>query len=113
LITFTSSSWGGVFAFQGLINPYRLKARSQFPICVLSTKDRGDVNGNIDPVFKINSWSARENFTELLPAPTSPTASPAPRPAPSLKQKLAGLVEEHKLYDEQELAPLVDDDIPF
>ena len=38
LVTFTSSSWGGRYAFQSLVNPYRLKQRRQFPICVLGTR---------------------------------------------------------------------------
>jgi hypothetical protein len=82
LLTFTSSSWGG--AFQSLVNPFLLKRRLQFPIVLLGTKDRGDANGNIDPVFKIVGWSDRGNFQELLPPPVeskaiafSPTVSKA------------------------------------
>jgi len=81
LITFTSSSWGGFYAFQNLTKPWRLKGRRQFPICVLSSKDRGDANSNIDPVFKIVGWSDRQNFIDLLPPPTAPAALPAPMPA--------------------------------
>jgi hypothetical protein len=83
LLTFTASSWGGFYAFQTLTKPWLLKGRRQFPICVLSSKDRGDVNGNVDPVFKIVAWSARENFTDLLPPPTAPEAhSGSALPAP-------------------------------
>jgi len=91
LITFTSNSWGGFYAFQALVNPFRLKGRQQFPICVLKTKDRGDANGTVDPVFKIMSWSIRENFTELLPAPTAPAALPSPLPAPKVSKATADL----------------------
>jgi hypothetical protein len=47
LLTFTSSSWGGWFAFQRLINPWRLKGRTAFPVCTLSTKERHDENRNV------------------------------------------------------------------
>jgi hypothetical protein len=75
LVTFTSSSWGGYYAFQRLINPWRLKKRLQFPIVLLDTKERGDENRNIDPVFKIVGWSGRENFSELPPPPIAPAAA--------------------------------------
>ncbi len=39
------ASWSGRRAFQSLVNPYRLNQRRQFPICVLSTKPRNNVNG--------------------------------------------------------------------
>jgi hypothetical protein len=96
LVTFTSSSWGGRFAFQAIVNPYRLKQRRQFPICLLMTKERGDANGNVDPVFKIVGWSDCQNFQELLPAPIEPQAAKisfAPKQPSS--------------------AELIDDDIPF
>jgi hypothetical protein len=83
LVTFTSSSWGGRFAFQNLVNPYRLKQRKQFPLCVLETKPRHDVNGNIDPVFKIVAWSDRENFLELLPPPVERPAAIGFSPKPA------------------------------
>jgi hypothetical protein len=84
LATFAGSSWGAHFAFQNLINPWRLKGRRQLPICALSTKDRGDENRNINPVFKIVGWSDRENFTELLPPPVAPSSAAiaySPKPA--------------------------------
>jgi hypothetical protein len=93
LVTFTSSSWGGKFAFQKLANPYRLKQRRQFPICLLETKERGDINGNIDPVFRIVGWSDRANFAELLPPlPEAAIAYSPQKPA---------------------LASIVNDEIPF
>jgi hypothetical protein len=95
LVTFTSSSWGGRFAFQSLVNPFRLKQRIQFPVCILGTKERGDSNGNIDPVFKIVGWSGLENFQELLPPP----------------------VEHHAAIDFQtarkSAAAIIGDEIPF
>jgi hypothetical protein len=95
-VTFTSSSWGGRYAFQSLVNPYRTKERRQFPICVFSTKERGDENRNIDPVFKIVSWSDRGHFQELLPPPIAPAADAiAYSPKPSA------------------LAEVIDDEIPF
>jgi len=87
--TFTSSSWGGLFAVQKLINPFRLKRRAVFPICRLGSKERGDVNGTIDPVFPITGWTARSNFAELLgPMETTQIAAPeaAPRIAASVAQ---------------------------
>jgi hypothetical protein len=83
LVTFTSSSWGGRSAFLNLADQFRLRQRRFFPICTLSTKAKGDINGNVDPVFKIVGWSPRENFQELL-------APPAEKPdavtyAPSLE----------------------------
>jgi hypothetical protein len=96
LVTFTSSSWGGRYAFQSLVNPFRLKQRMQFPIAILGTKERGDANGNIDPVFKIVGWSNRENFQELLPPPVEAQAAIAFAPA---AKKAA--------------AEIVNDEIPF
>jgi hypothetical protein len=98
LVTFTSSSWGGRFAFQGLVNPYRLKQRRQFPICKLGTKERGDDNRNIDPVFKIIGWSDKNNFQELL-APEI-EALPAPEAIAFAPKPVA-------------LAEVLDDEIPF
>ncbi|HEV7910736.1 MAG TPA: hypothetical protein VGP28_06555 [Methylocella sp.] len=95
LLTFTSSSWGGWFAFQRLINPWRLKGRAAFPVCTLSTKERHDENRNVDPVFKHAGWSARENFAELLPPPAAGNAAIAYAPEPS------------------KLAKTINDDIPF
>jgi hypothetical protein len=100
LVTFTSSSWGGRYAFQSLVNPYRLKERRQFPICVLGTKERGDENRNIDPVFKIVSWSDRGNFQELLPPPVAPTAEAIAYSPPATPAK-------------PNLAEVINDDIPF
>jgi hypothetical protein len=97
LVTFTSSSWGGRYAFQRLVNPFRLKERQQFPICALAAKARGDANGNIDPVFRIVGWSNRGNFQDLLaPEPAAliaPPASAAMLPEP--------------------LSVAIDDEIPF
>ncbi len=96
LATFAGSSWGAHYAFQNLINPWRLKGRRQLPICALDTKDRGDENRNINPVFKIVDWAGRENFTELLPPPVAPSSaaiSYSPKPAST--------------------AELISDDIPF
>lgn len=75
LATFTGASWGAQYAFQNLINPWRLKGRKPLPICALETKDRNDENRNINPVFKIVGWSDRENFTELLPPPVTPSSA--------------------------------------
>ena len=83
LVTFTSSSWGGWFAFQRLINPWRLKGRKLFPRVTLATKERSDQNCNIDPVFKIFDWSARSNFSDLL----DPAQLDAPSIAPALEAK--------------------------
>jgi hypothetical protein len=70
LLTFTSSSWGGRRAFHALLGPYVRKGKAEFPVCTLSTRPkRNDPNHNIDPVFSIVGWSARENFAELLPPP--------------------------------------------
>jgi hypothetical protein len=102
LLTFTSSSWGGWFAFQRLINPWRLKGRAMFPVVTLSTKERHDENRNIDPVFKHAGWSDRENFAELLP----PAAIKAPA--------IAFVPEmDVKSPQKQSLADALNDDIPF
>jgi hypothetical protein len=94
LATFAGSSWGAHYAFQNLINPWRLKGRKQLPICALDTKDRGDENRNINPVSKIVGWSDRENFTELSPiAPSSAAIGYSPKPSST--------------------AELISDDIPF
>ena len=101
VVTFTSSSWGGWYAFEKLINPYRLKERRQFPVITIATKDRGDENNTIDPVFKITSlWSARENFPDLLPPPIAPAAEAIAYSPPAKP-------------DEPSLAEVLDDDIPF
>ncbi len=94
LLTFTSSSWGGRYAFQSLVNPYRLRRRAFFPICTLGTKERRDENRNIDPVFKIVGWGPRDGFPDLL-APALPAITHEPTAtAPAL-------------------AELVSDEIPF
>jgi hypothetical protein len=49
-----------------LVNPYRLKNMTQFPVVALGTKERGDDYGTIDPVFNIVGWEARRVFAELL-----------------------------------------------
>jgi hypothetical protein len=82
------------------VNPYRLKERRQFPICVLGTKERGDENRNIDPVFKIVSWSDRGNFQELLPPPIAPAAEAIAYSPPATPAKL-------------NLAEVINDEIPF
>jgi hypothetical protein len=107
LITFTSSSWGGRFVFQNLVNPFRLKQRLQFPICSLGTKERGDANGNIDPVFKLVGWSARGNFQELLP----PSAVEAP--ALEYSYDPANDIPPARDSEPASLAEVLNDDIPF
>jgi hypothetical protein len=97
LLTFTSSSWGGRNAFQKLVNPYRLKQRRQFPICELATRERGDENRNVDPLFKIVGWSDCGNFADLLPPPDKEPQAIEFRPA----------------VEQQRTAELIDDDIPF
>jgi hypothetical protein len=101
LVTFTSSSWGGRYAFQSLVNPFRLKGRQQFPICLLATKERGDANGNIDPVFRIVGWSDRGNFQDLL----------APEPAPAIAPPTAPVLL--PTPKQPALAEIIKDDIPF
>jgi hypothetical protein len=88
--TFTSSSWGGRFAFLKLLKPF---ARTgAFPICTLSTQPRNnDVNRNIDPVFAISGWADQSKFAAFSPAPM--IAGPDLPTAP--------------------IAELIDDDIPF
>jgi hypothetical protein len=97
LVTFTSASWGGRNAFQKLVNPYRLKQRLQFPICELATRDRGDENRNIDPVFKIVAWSDCGNFADLLPPPAEERQAIEFKPAAKPST----------------VAELINDDIPF
>ena len=76
LLTFTSSAWGGRFAFESLKAMYALKRRREFPIVILGTKARGDVNHNIDGTFTAVGWTNRSNFAELL--------AEAPETAPAL-----------------------------
>jgi hypothetical protein len=65
--TFTSSSWGGRFAFWKLVKPF---ARTgAFPICTLSTKPRNDVNKNVDPVFVISGWADKSEFASFGAVP--------------------------------------------
>jgi hypothetical protein len=78
LCTFTSTSHGGYYAFLKLVNPYRRKGRMQFPICRIETKQRGDANKNIDPVFIIIAWNNISDFPDLLPPPV---AAQLPAPA--------------------------------
>ena len=91
LMTFSSSSWGGRLAFPPLIRAWLLRGRLEFPICTLGSKPRkNDVNGNIDPVFKVVGWAPRSDFAALLP----PDDAPPPKP--------------------ERAAPVVDDDdTPF
>ena len=121
LVTFTSSSWGGWFAFQRLINPWRLKGRSVFPVVTLATKERHDENRNIDPVFKPSGWSARSNFGDLLDptqldAPATVPALEAPVTYADVKPRLSTINGEPVPYAEPQLAKaadIIDDDIPF
>ncbi|HEY8124550.1 MAG TPA: hypothetical protein VIF88_03910 [Methylocystis sp.] len=93
LYTFRSASWGGRRAFDKLINPWRRKNRSAFPIVTLESQEkRGDVHHNFAPVFKIVGWSARGHFRELIGEPVedqAALAAPA-KPAPEPIDELAG-----------------------
>jgi hypothetical protein len=82
--TFTSSSWGGRFAFWKLVKPF---ARTgAFPICTFSTKQRNDINKNVDPVFVISGWADRSEFAAFGAAPmiTGPDLPEPGRPIAEL-----------------------------
>jgi hypothetical protein len=85
-VTFTSTSWGGLFAVKSLISPYRFRSWKQFPNCTFETEPRGDANGNVDPRFRIEAWKDRTCFRELLAEPAP--ALPAPE-ASSLRDEEA------------------------
>jgi hypothetical protein len=72
-VTFSSTTWGGRVAFQLLIRPWLQKGRLYLPICTLGSKPKkNDVNGNIDPVFKIIKWVPRSDFDAFLPPDDEP-----------------------------------------
>ena len=98
LLTFTNTSKGAFYAFQKLGPPYNLKGRLYFPVVTLATKERGDANNCIDPVFKICGWSARENFPEL--------AAPIPPKAPAIPFVPRTDVK-------PQITQVIDDDMPF
>jgi hypothetical protein len=99
LCTFTSSSWGGRKAFNGLVSQYCMIGKSRFPICTLETRPKGDKNGNIDPVFKVVGWQAKDGLAAICPADdTAPPATPQ-LPAPQVQKVTA--------------AELISDDLPF
>jgi hypothetical protein len=77
------------------------KGKREFPICSLGNRPKGDVNGNIDPLFAIIGWSDSGNFRELFPPPVDVIEPPKTEALPApvrLKQRAADIV---------------DDDIPF
>jgi hypothetical protein len=113
LVTFTSSSWGGRNAFQRLVNPYRLKQRRQFPICQLGTKERGDENRNIDPVFKIIGWSDRSNFGELLAPPDNSDRGGGAQAAIENRAAKTSAATIELQATKPRTAELIGDDIPF
>jgi hypothetical protein len=85
LLTFTSA-YGARKTLKNVITQYQFRRRRQFPICTLGTKPRGDVNGNVDPVFRIVEWVNAADFSEFFPGLAgSPAISPrtaAVLPAP-------------------------------
>lgn len=80
LMTFTGASWGARKGFSKLIKPYLRKSKQAFPVCELGTKERHDVNNNIDPVLTPVDWAPRDRFPDLLPPETPRLPEPERRP---------------------------------
>ena len=78
LMTYSGASWGARFAFGRLLKPYSRRGERYLPIVTLSTRERRDVNGNIDPVFNIVGWGSPESFPDLY-SDDMPPALGAPR----------------------------------
>lgn len=124
LMTFQAASWGGRHAFEKLINPYLRRGQLEFPTCELSTRDRGDANGTIDPVFTPKGWVARAAFSHLLPTPEPRPALEGERPVAPRPVITSG---RPKTLASSDMAPPpidtiddsyadrgpIDDDIPF
>jgi hypothetical protein len=66
LLTFTSA-YGARKSLKNAIQQYRFRGKRAFPVCSLATKPRGDINNNIDPVFKIVDWVNVSTFAEFFP----------------------------------------------
>ncbi len=111
LLTFSSASWSAWSAFATLIGPFLRKRKTEFPIVVLGSRPRNDVNGNVDPTFAIVDWAPRESFGDLAP-PELTTDELAALPAPERDDEPdddGGAPEARG----GEYAPADDSDIPF
>jgi hypothetical protein len=106
LMTFSSSSWGGRYAFHALIRPWLLRGRLEFPVCALGSKPKKkDPNGIVDPLFKIVGWAPRSDFAEMLPPDgESPPTSAAT--AVGHEARIARATPGNAIEP-------IDDDIPF
>ncbi len=96
LATFASSSWGARSGFKPVVDNWRYLHRREFPIVILGTKPRHDVNGNIDPTFDAVAWVPSSNFAGMLAdADASPSRQELPAPAmttPELPPRGRGVV---------------------
>ncbi len=51
---------------KNIVTQWRFRQKRQFPVCTLDVKPRGDVNNNIDPVFRIVSWVNASDFADIF-----------------------------------------------
>lgn len=112
LLTYTGSSWGARRAFERLIKPYVRKGRKQFPVCELGSRERGNVNGNFEPLLIPIDWVSADRFPDLLPPPApimlvddrqeQPLSPPPLDEAPPIDD------DNHNLHSRA-----IEDDIPF
>jgi hypothetical protein len=78
--TFSGCSWGALFAIQRPVKGWQLRKRLAYPVVLLRTRERGDANGTVDPVFETVDWTSRSNFKMLLGEDTPLLEAPPTAP---------------------------------
>ena len=81
-----------------------------FPVCELSSRERGDINNNVDPVLTIVDWAPRDQFPDLASPEPGPRLPPeADRQALPPPDDGAPPISESDI----DLGREIDDSIPF
>jgi hypothetical protein len=80
LLTFTGA-YGPWRTLRNLFSQYLIRGAVMLPVCALSTRPRGDVHNNVDPIFNIVAWrdaaALAESFPGLVTAERLKLAGPA------------------------------------